>query len=220
MQRTGVLLDIDGTLLDTNPLHTVAWWRALRRLGHTFPMWRIHPLIGMGGDKLAPELAGHEVEGATDVYGEEFDRLRDEVVTLPGARELVRDLSEAGVCVVLASSARAEDLEHFRQVLDIEPWIDGATSSGDVKSSKPDPDVFSVAMERHDLVAAHTVTIGDAVWDGKAAVRAEIEFVAVESGGTRAAELRDAGASVVYPDAQAILDQLTTGPLSRLLTPR
>lgn len=220
MQRTGVLLDIDGTLLDTNHLHTVAWWRGFRRLGLTFPMWRIQALIGMGGDKLVPELAGHEVDGAEDAYGEEFARLRPEAVPLPGARELVRALAEARVSVVLASSSREVDLSHFREVLDIDQWISGATSSGDVERSKPAGDVYEVAMSENGLVAERTIAIGDAVWDGEAARRTEIEFVGVESGGTRAGELRDAGASMVYPDVVAVLDDLRSGPLVRLLAPR
>src|SRR5688500_285214 len=123
MARPGVLLDVDGTLLDTNHLHALAWWRAFRRHDRTFPMHRIHRLIGMGGDKLVPELAGEEVAGAADAYAEEFDRLFDDATLLPGARSLVEALHDAGLAVVLASSSEADVLDRFLTLLDVDRWL-------------------------------------------------------------------------------------------------
>jgi HAD superfamily hydrolase (TIGR01509 family) len=218
MTRPGVLLDIDGTLLDTNHLHVLAWWRAFRRVGETVPMHRIHALIGMGGDQLVPEAIGHESSDAEDAYGEEFDRLADDgIALLPGAREMVERMADAGLVCVLASSAREQDVKRFRELLDIDRWVAGATSSGDADDSKPAPDIFGVAMERHDLAPETTIVLGDTVWDGHAAARAGTTFVAVETGGIAVTDLRGAGAADVYPDPQAVADDLERGPFARLL---
>lgn len=217
MNASGALLDIDGTLLDTNYLHSLAWWRAFRRLGLVFPMQRIHDLVGMGGDKLVPELVGHPLEGASDAWSEEFQRLFDEVTLLPGARELVQRLHDGGLSVVLASSAPANDLERFREVLDVDHWIVGATSSDDVDQSKPEPDLFDVAMDRYHLDRARTMAIGDTPWDAKAATAAGIGFVGVETGGSHPDELRREGAARVYADADALADDLERGPFAPLL---
>lgn len=212
MAHPGILLDIDGTLLDTNHLHTLAWWRAFRSLDRTYPMTSIHALIGMGGDRLVTELAGEDVDGVEDAYAEQIDRLRADITVLPGARDLVRRLADTGARVVLASSAREEDLEQFRSILDVDQWLAGATSSGDVDVSKPAPEIFDVAIDRHDLDRRRTVVIGDTVWDAEAARRADIGFVGVETGGTRARQLLDAGAVAAYRDAEALVDDLD-GPL-------
>jgi HAD superfamily hydrolase (TIGR01509 family) len=217
----GVLLDVDGTLLDTNHLHALAWWRALRSLGLTYPMVRIHRLIGMGGDKLVPTLVGHEVEGASDRWREEFEALFDEVTPLPGACESVRALHDRGAIVVLASSAPAEHVERFVQVLGVDRWLAGTTSSDDADGSKPEADIFEVAMARHDLDPARTTAIGDTVWDARAARRAGIAFIGVETGGIDARALRDEGAAATYEGVDRLVDLLdggpVDGPLGRLL---
>lgn len=190
MPAPGVLLDLDGTLVDTNHLHALAWWRAFRRFDRGFPMQRIHDLIGMGGDKLVPELVGHDLDGATDAWAEEFHQLFDEVTLLPGARDLVQTLHDSGRTVVLASSSPAKDLDRFRRLLDVDAWIDGATSSDDADESKPDAEIFEVAMDRYDLDRASTIAIGDTVWDAKAATKAGVGFIGVRTGGANSDELR------------------------------
>lgn len=196
----GVLLDIDGTLLDTNHLHVLAWWRSLRARDMTFPMERIHRLIGMGGDKLVPELVGHPVEGAADGWEEEFERFLPEVTALPGAREFVEGLADSGFQVVLASSAPGRFVEHFREVLDVERWLTGVTTADDADESKPEADIFEVAMDRYGLDRATTIAVGDTVWDARAAGKAGIRFIGVESGGTEAERLRAEGAGAVFRD--------------------
>ncbi|QXC60872.1 HAD family hydrolase [Aquihabitans sp. G128] len=218
--RPGVLLDVDGTLLDTNHLHTLAWFRAFRRFDQVHPMHEIHRLVGMGGDKLVPELAGEEVDGLEDAYGEEFDRLFDDVTLLPGARELVQALHDVGLRLVLASSAKEEDLDRFREVLDVDRWLAGWTSSGDADASKPESDIFDVAIERFALDRARTIAIGDATWDAKAAGRAGVGFVGVATGGTAAADLVDAGASRAYDDADALVADLHRGPFAAIIPDR
>lgn len=204
--RAGVLLDIDGTLLDTNYLHVVAWHRAFRRAGHDVAMHRIHRLIGMGGDRLVDELIGEASSEVADGWAEEFHHLRPEIRLLPGAQHLVRQLHACHQAVVLASSAPADDVDWFRRLLDVDDALAGATSSDDADGSKPDPDIFDVAVDRFDLDRSQTVAIGDAIWDARAARRAGIGFVGVESGGTDAAALRDEGAWRVGRDAAALAD--------------
>lgn len=205
---TGILLDLDGTLVDTNHLHTLAWWRALRRHGHTVAMQRVFDSIGMGGDKLMERLIGEPDDGVKAAWSEEFHRLFDEVTPLPGARLMVQRMAEAGHTVVLASSAPDEVLARFRDVLDIDDWLAGATSSDDAEESKPDPDIFQVAVDRFDLDVGVTVAVGDTIWDAEAAVSAGVRFVGVETGGHHPEVLRRGGAVAVYADAQAIADHL------------
>lgn len=210
MSSPGVLLDLDGTLVDTNHLHALAWWRAFRRFDRTFPMQRIHDLIGMGGDKLVPELVGHDLDGASDAWSEEFHRLFDDVTLLPGARDLVQRLHDIGRTVVLASSAPAEDLDRFRQLLDSDPWIDGATSSDDADESKPDAEIFDVAIDRYRLDRAATIAIGDTIWDAKAATKAGVGFIGVRTGGAHPDELRREGAIEIYRDAAAVVEAMAS----------
>ena len=200
-RRSGVLLDVDGTLADTNHLHVLSWCRAFRRTGHDVPMYRIHELIGMGGDDLVAELTGGQDAEVSDAWAEEFHHLRPEVQLLPGARDLVRALRAHQQAVVLASSSPLEDVAFFRDLLDGDEWLEGATSSDDADAAKPEPDIFEVAMERFDLDPERTIAVGDAVWDARAAQRAGIGFVGVESGGTSRQALLDEGANHVTRDA-------------------
>lgn len=214
--RAGVLLDVDGTLLDTSYLHVLAWSRSFRRAGHDVAMHRIHELIGMGGDQLMAELIGEADPDVADGWAEEFHHLRPEVRLLPGAGELIRKLHAHQQVVVLASSAPTEDVAWYRELLDVDDVLAGATSSDDAEASKPDPDIFEAAIERFGLDAPSTIAVGDARWDGRAALRAGIGFVGVESGGTDADALRAEGAHLVARDAAAlaeVLDQDGIGAL-------
>lgn len=214
MRRKGVLLDIDGTLVDTAHLHTLSWWRAFRLLGETIPMSRIHRLIGMGGDQLVPTAVGHDLDGAEDAYGRAFEQLYDEVTVLPGARTLVERLVDAGYTVVLASSARSQDLERFQDLLDIDDLIAGATDSSDAEQTKPAADIFDAAMAAHDLDRSCTTVVGDTVWDGLAAARAGVAFLGVETGGNAHDALVGAGARAVYADVAAVADAIAEAPFA------
>lgn len=214
-----VLLDVDGTLLDTNFLHTLAWARALRRNDIVVPMARILPLIGMGADRLAEELLGHGVEGIDKTHHDEFEQLRSEVRVLPGAQELVRTLAERGAQVVLATSARDDELEFFRSLLDVDDHLAASTSSDDAEQSKPDPEIFTAALHRVGAKPDGAVVVGDTVWDVKAATDAGMATVAVLSGGIDRAELEAAGAAAVYDDPADLLDHLDASPLAKLLDP-
>jgi HAD superfamily hydrolase (TIGR01509 family) len=217
--RPGFLLDIDGTLVDTNHLHVVAWCRAFRRTGHDVPMHRIHELIGMGGDDLVAELVGEPDDEVSDAWAEEFHHLRPEVHLLPGARELLCALDAHDQAVVLASSSPQEDVDYFRGLLDADRWLDGATSSDDADEAKPQPDIFESAMERYGLDPEQTVAVGDSVWDARAAQRAGIAFVGVESGGTARSILLGEGARHVVRDPAALVELIERIGVSRLREP-
>ena len=198
---TAAILDVDGTLVDTNYHHAIAWYRAFRRHEVILPIWRIHRHIGMGGDHLVKALCGDEVEErkGDEIRGAEKDQymaLIDEVEPLEGAREVISDLKERGHHVVLASSAKPDEVERYLDLLDARELADGWTTSADVEATKPDPDLVQAAIEKSE--AGEAVMVGDSTWDCEAAGRAGIATVAVLTGGFSAAELRDAGAVAVY----------------------
>jgi HAD superfamily hydrolase (TIGR01509 family) len=195
------ILDIDGTLVDTNYHHAVAWFRAFRQFGHIVPIWRIHRHIGMGGDKLIAALLSEEVEGreGEDIRAAEkalYLVFIEEVEPLRGARELMQDLRDRGRQVVLASSAKAEEVDRYLDLLDARSLADGWTTAADVQQTKPAPDLVLAALEKLD--GGPGIMIGDSTWDCEAAQRAGIESIAVLTGGFSEEELREAGASAVF----------------------
>jgi HAD superfamily hydrolase (TIGR01549 family) len=195
------ILDIDGTLVDTNYHHAIAWYRAFRRHGELLPIWRIHRHIGMGGDHLVKALCGDQVEeekgdDVRDAEKAAYMELIEEVEPLEGARDLIGDLKERGHDVVLASSAKPDEVEHYLDLLAARDLADGWTTSGDVDATKPEPDLVRAAMEMAG--GGEAVMVGDSTWDCEAAGRAGITTVAVLTGGFSEAELRDAGAVAVY----------------------
>jgi HAD superfamily hydrolase (TIGR01509 family) len=211
---TTVILDIDGTLVDTNYHHAVAWHRALRAHGHTVQMWKVHRHIGMGGDQIVGALIG---EDAADGQGEEiraaeaeaYAELIDEVEPMVGAHELLVDLRSEGLASVLASSARQEEVEHYLDLLDARDLVDAWTASADVEKTKPAPDLVQVALEKAPSERP-ALMIGDSVWDVKAASAAGVATLAVLTGGFSEAELRDAGAVEVVREIDQVREQLGT----------
>jgi HAD superfamily hydrolase (TIGR01549 family) len=210
-----VILDVDGTLVDTNYHHAIAWFRAFQRYEVTLPVWRIHRHIGMGGDQLIEALAGEEVEKRSgdqirEAEGELYRELIGEVRTMEGSRELIEDLREAGHRVVLASSAKEWEVEHYLDLLDAREIVDGWTTSADVENTKPQPDLIKAALDKVDDDGA-AILIGDTVWDVEAAKRAGIETLAVLTGGFSEAELLEAGAKEVFSS----VDELRRAPSLR-----
>jgi len=206
-----VVLDVDGTLLDSNYHHTVAWGRAFESVGVTVPLWRIHRHIGMGGDRLVAAVAGDEVEERSgdevrDRWEKEYDELIDQTQLFEKARELLAALKEAGVDVALASSSIPKHAEHAFELLDAETLTDTATTSEDAEESKPHPELVDEALERVRSQAA--CLVGDSVWDVEAAKRAGVPAYAVLAGGYGRAELEDAGAVAVYEDVADLLEHL------------
>jgi HAD superfamily hydrolase (TIGR01509 family) len=211
------ILDIDGTLVDSNYQHAIAWYRALRQHGHVLPIWRVHRHIGMGGDQLIAALCGDEVEAehGDDIRAAEkvlYFELIDEVEPLEGARALLEDLKRRERRVVLASSAKPEETEHYLDLLDARGLADAWTSAGDVERTKPAPDLVEAALER--IGGGPAVMVGDSTWDCLAAARAGVPTVAVLTGGFSEQELRDAGATEVFASLEELRRQLSHTPLA------
>jgi len=201
MTAKAAILDIDGTLVDTNYHHAIAWYRAFNRHDIDLPVWQIHRRIGMGGDQIVADLAGDRVEDELgdqirEAEGDLYGELIDEVRPLEGSRELIAELKDRGHAVVLASSAKEDEVEHYLDLLDARDLADGWTTSADVEATKPEPDLVHAALEKAGIEQG--VMIGDSTWDVEAAKRAKVETLAVMTGGFSAAELRDAGALAVY----------------------
>lgn len=216
--RPGVLFDVDGTLADTNYLHTLAWSRALHDGDEWAPMNAIHRLIGMGGDRLVPTLLGHQSETATKARPSRYKELMGDARVFPGAHDLLWRLHRQGLAVVVATSAPHQELGPLLELLDADEAIDATTTADDVASSKPDPEVFLRAMTIGSIDPERALAVGDSVWDIQAARAAGIGCIAVESGGFSQHELAEAGAARVYRDVQEVLAQLRTGPIENLLT--
>jgi HAD superfamily hydrolase (TIGR01509 family) len=219
--RTGVLFDVDGTLIDTTYLHTVAWWEALRQHDADVPMAEIHRAIGMGSDKLLDHLLGDDRDRSDDdqmstahdiLYGAWWERLRP----LPGAADLLRAVAKRGLAVVLASSAKEAELKRLRQVLDADDTIAAATSSSDAEQSKPAPDILQAALDQSDVDPRRAVFVGDSVWDVQAAARLDMPCIGLACGGTSAAELSEAGAIATYENPAALLAALDDSAIGEL----
>jgi HAD superfamily hydrolase (TIGR01509 family) len=214
------VLDIDGTLVDSNYQHALAWYRALRSLGETFPVWRLHRLIGMGGDQLVAAIGGDELEErlgdeARKRQKEQVDPLIAEMAPLPGARDLLLAIKERGHTLVLASSGQPDHVDAFLDLLDARELADAWTTSGDVEASKPAPDLLQVARKKLGASAdTPSVMIGDSVWDIEAAKNAGMPAIAVRSGGFGDDELRDAGAISIYDTPADLLAALDDSPLA------
>jgi HAD superfamily hydrolase (TIGR01509 family) len=199
---TTVVLDIDGTLVDTNYQHALAWHRALCAHNYAVQLWQIHRHIGMGGDQIITALIGEEAEGSDGdairaEEGEAYGELIGEVQAMNGATELLRELREDGAKTILASSAKAEEVEHYLDLLDARDLVEGWTTSADVERTKPYPDLVRAALEKVGGDGP-AVMVGDSTWDVKAAEAAGIPTLAVLTGGFSEEELREAGAAEVF----------------------
>ncbi|MFJ5958773.1 HAD family hydrolase [Paenarthrobacter sp. NPDC092416] len=222
--KRGVLFDVDGTLIDSSYLHTLAWWLAFRREGLDVQMSTIHRCVGMGGDKLIHQvLADCSVETQEVLkssHGAVFSTFWPALRPFDAAKELLNACSQAGLAVGLASSAQQRDLDVCRRLLDADSAIDAWTSSNDAKESKPAPDILLACMEKLGLGPRDIVFVGDAVWDVKAAAEIGVHTIALTCGGISAAELRHAGAVEVYENPRALLENLEASAIGRLLAGR
>ncbi|MCO7220186.1 HAD family hydrolase [Klenkia sp. PcliD-1-E] len=215
------VLDVDGTLVDSNYHHALAWYRAFRSLGETVPVWRLHRLIGMGGDQLVAAVGGEELEErlgdqVRDRWQQEVQPLLGELSPLPGARDLLIAVREAGHRLVLASSGKADQVDHYLDLLDARELAEAWTTSDDVESSKPAPDLLRTALAKlGEPDDAPAVVVGDSVYDVEAAKRAGMPAYVVRSGGFGDDELRAAGAVELYDTPAGLTAALDTTPLGR-----
>ena len=220
-RRAAVLFDVDGTLVDSSYLHTLAWWQAFRQAGYDVPMASIHRSVGMGGDKILAKLlpAGRDTDSDQQLMASHaavFATFWPALRPLDGARELLADCHGRGLAVALASSARERDLAVLRATIGADDFIDAATSSADAKESKPAPDILVAALDAVDVPARDAVYVGDAVWDIYAAGRLGIPAIGLTCGGTSAAELRDAGAVEIHDSPRALLANLADSAIGKL----
>ncbi|WP_255770662.1 HAD family hydrolase [Pseudarthrobacter sulfonivorans] len=220
--RGAVLFDVDGTLVDSAYLHTVAWWHAFRQHQHEVPMAAIHWCVGMGGDRLVDRLlpADRDREADAEIMASHaavFATNWPSLTAFDGAKDLLAQCHAGGLAVALASSARREDLAANRAALAADAYIHAATSSNDAEESKPAPDILAAALEAVGGATANAVYVGDAVWDMKAAAALGVPSIGVTCGGRSAAELFDAGAAEVYAGPRDLLDNLQASAIGRLL---
>jgi HAD superfamily hydrolase (TIGR01549 family) len=205
------VLDVDGTLVDTNYHHAIAWYRAFREHGLTLPVWRLHRHIGMGGDQLVAAVAGQRVE---DRQGDSiraaetalYARLIGEVQPFADARRLLELLGGRGQRLVLASSGKRDEVDHYLDLLDARELVEAWTTSADVTQTKPDPDLVHTAVEK--VGGGEAVMVGDSTWDCEAAARADVPAVAILTGGFSEQELRQAGAEAVFESLTELCERL------------
>ena len=213
------ILDIDGTLVDTNYHHAIAWFRAFRQHGIVLPIWRIHRHIGMGGDQLIGALTderfkereGDSIRAAEKVL---YMELIGEVEPMQGARQLLEEIKRRGHSVVLASSAKADEVEHYLELLDARSIADAWTTSADVEQTKPQPDLVNSALEKADADPKDAVMVGDTPWDVQAARSAKVPTIAVRTGGFGQEELEEAGAAAVFESVAELLGRIDETKLS------
>jgi HAD superfamily hydrolase (TIGR01509 family) len=222
-QIRAVLLDIDGTLIDSNDAHARAWIDALGELGYDVPFERVRELIGKGGDKLLPEVTGVEKDSER---GKQLDKRRSEIFKqvylpklepLPGARQLLEHMHQRGLRLVVATSAKSEEMDALLEICGADGLIDARTSSEDAEKSKPDPDIIQVALEKAKAKADEALMLGDTPYDIEAAARQGVRSVALRSGGWDDQAL--AGASAIYDDAADLLAHYDESPFVKPAVP-
>lgn len=219
MQRIrGVLLDIDGTLVDSNNAHARAWVEAMAEQGIDVPFKKVRPLIGMGGDKLLPAAAGIEESSSK---GEKISKRRQEIFKArhlpslrptPGARDLLHRLSAGGLKLVVASSAKEDELQGLLRICGADEVVEDQTSSDDADRSKPDPDIVHAALEKIALPPEEVILLGDTPYDIAAASGAKVAVIALRCGGWEDADLD--GALAVYDHPADLLAHYDSSPMS------
>ena len=211
MADNAILIDVDGTLVDSTYLHAVAWAGALRMHGIDIPTARTHRLIGMQGSRLLAELLGEQcaariAEQAEVEHTRRFKAVREQVAPLPGARRLLDELHTREVPVVLTSSAQNDEIQHYLRMLGAQHLVAGSTSAGDVEHSKPDPEPVLAALDKSGC--RHALVIGDSPWDVLSAKGAGLPAATVRTGGFATAELEESGAAIVCEDLNELCARL------------
>jgi len=213
-----LLLDLDGTLVDTTYFHTVAWFLAFDEAGVRQPMWTIHPLIGMGGDELVTELIGRPSDVVSAAHDRRFAEYLPAVRALPGAKDLLDRGAAAGLRVCIVTSSKDDVLDSLLVPLGGAEAVDDIVHSGMADRTKPHPDLFEVALDRAGVPASEALAVGDAVWDVTSAAAAGVACVGLESGGSTRRSLTDAGALDVFADARQLVDDWSVQRPTALVT--
>ncbi len=214
-----VIFDVDGTLIDSNDLHTQAWQRAFQHFDYDIPYDELRSQIGKGGDNYVPHFLKPEDD---DEFGKELDHYKSElfkreyasqIVPFPGVRELFERIRNQGLRIALATSSKGDELAHYKRMLDVDDFVDEETSKDDAESSKPAPDVFAAALKRLRLEAADTIAVGDTPYDAQACTKIGLPIVGMLCGGFSQAELLEAGCFAIYEDPDDLLRRFDRSPL-------
>lgn len=223
-----VIFDIDGTLVDTVDFHAQSWDRTFQHFGHQIPYEQIRAQIGKGSDKLMPvffslEELNESDDGQSSTFGERMRDYRRElykreyhsrIKAFPQVRELFKRIKADGKRVALASSATKDDVATYKQIMDVEDLIDAATTTSEVESSKPEPDVFFVTLDKLGGIAPNNViVVGDTPYDAEAAGKANLRTIGVLSGGFPEENLRQAGCIAIYQNIADLLSHYDESPL-------
>jgi phosphoglycolate phosphatase-like HAD superfamily hydrolase len=214
--RGAVLFDPDGTLLDTSYLQVVAWWEAFRERGHDVRCADIHRAVGLGSGELIQRVLGKGDPSVSDAHSRYYAPYLGRMRPLPGARELLVTTAKLGLSVVVATSAKGDEVGLMLDALDVGSAITSVVSSADVDLAKPDPGIVERALTESRTAPGRAVMVGDTIWDVIAARRAGVPCIGLLSGGIEAEQLRDAGAAEIYRDAAALLEDLTASGIGRL----
>lgn len=219
MRPTGVLLDVDGTLIDSNDSHAHAWVDALREADVSVEFAVVRRLIGMGGDKLLPKVAGIDAEST---LGKAISKRRGEIFqkdylpkirAFPAVKELLQRMKQAGLELVVASSSKDAELGSLLQIAGAKEFIKAKTSSDDAENSKPDPDIIHAALERLGHDPEKVILLGDTPYDVEAGLKADVRVIALRCGGWKDDDLR--GAVRIYDDPQDLLNHFEESPFSK-----
>lgn len=216
MPDPGAIVDLDGTLVDSNYHHAIAWSRAFSDHDHDVPVASIHRLVGMGGSELVATLLGDSDSDIEAAWREHFDAMVPEVRAFPGAGDLLRALHDRGLTVVLATSSPPDLFDDLWSKVAADDAVDHKLTAGDVDAAKPEPDLFATAAETGNLDRDRAVAVGDSVWDVESAGKAGVACVGLEVGGFGRAELLDAGAVAVYRDPGDLAGRLDDSPFADL----
>ena len=215
----GVIFDVDGTIIDSVDEHARAWQEAFAHFGHDIPFEAIRGQIGKGGDQLMPVfLSGDELQR----FGKELDGYRADLFkrksltglrAFPGVRPLFQRIISEEMRIALASSAKADELETYKQKAEVADLLEAQTSSDDAERSKPHPDIFEAALDRLGLTATEAIVVGDSPYDAEAAGKLGLKTIGVLCGGFREADLRRAGCIAIYADPADLLRRFAQSPL-------
>ena len=216
---TALVLDVDGTLLDTVYLHVIAWWESFREAGHEVSCFDLHRAIGRGSSDLVETLLGRPDERVVEGHAARWAPLRERCLAFHAVPELIRTAVGRGTQVVYCTSGSPEDVADFRAKIGCDDVVAAVVDSGDVERSKPAPDIVLAALEAVGVEPRDAVMLGDTVYDVRAAAAAGVACVGLMSGGIGESELREAGAVAVYGNPAQVLEDLDASPLGALLRP-
>ena len=217
---TALVLDVDGTLLDTVYLHVIAWWEAFMDGGYEVSGFDIHRAIGRGSSDLCETLVGKADEKVVDGHAEKWAPLREKCIPFHDVPELIRTCAARGVRVVYCTSGSPDDVADFRAKIGCDDVVSAVVNSGDVEQSKPAPDIVLAALEEVGVAPEDAVMLGDTVYDVRAAKAAGVECIGLMCGGIGERELQEAGAVAVYGNPSELLQDLEQSPVARLLGSR